>query len=163
LPPPTRQENCFFRDMHAVGTITKEVLRERTIECHQWVEAFRNHHVSIEWAELGLRKRGHPRPRLQQGERRQRCGRVFHSEDHGGRHQLPGGGPKYPTADAEYRIITRQLSRYTYYYFYVRDQQSGNDRAVRRLLPAVSITYYSEENPQMRCSRTYTPFTLCRP
>src|SRR5690348_1787295 len=33
--------------------------------------------------------------------------------------------PKYPTADAEYRIISRQRSRYTHYYFYIRDQVLG--------------------------------------
>jgi hypothetical protein len=50
LPLLTRPENIvhFFRDVHAVGAITKEVLRQRTTEYHQWVEAFaRNHHVPV--------------------------------------------------------------------------------------------------------------------
>jgi hypothetical protein len=33
--------------------------------------------------------------------------------------------PKYPTADPDYRIVSRQRSRYTHYYFYIRDQVLG--------------------------------------
>ena len=29
--------------------------------------------------------------------------------------------PKYPTKDANYRILARQRSRFTHYYFYIRD------------------------------------------
>jgi hypothetical protein len=62
LPLLTRPENIvhFFRDIHAVGAIKKEVLRQRTNEYNQWVEAFaRNHHIPIEWAEYGVRKEMH--------------------------------------------------------------------------------------------------------
>jgi hypothetical protein len=33
--------------------------------------------------------------------------------------------PKYPTADPDYRIVSRQRSRYTHFYFYLRDQVLG--------------------------------------
>ncbi|MGH9386885.1 MAG: hypothetical protein ACRD2N_21650 [Vicinamibacterales bacterium] len=33
--------------------------------------------------------------------------------------------PKYPTDDPHYRIVTRQRSRYTHYYFYIRDEVLG--------------------------------------
>jgi hypothetical protein len=33
--------------------------------------------------------------------------------------------PKYPTDDPNYRIVTRQRSRYTHYYFYIRDEVLG--------------------------------------
>jgi hypothetical protein len=38
LPLLTRPENIvhFFRDVHGVGAITKEVLRQRTTEYNQW-------------------------------------------------------------------------------------------------------------------------------
>jgi hypothetical protein len=50
--------------------------------------------------------------------------------------------PKYSTADPEYRIINRQRSRYTHYYFYVRDQVLGPIAlCVGSFLP-FSITYY---------------------
>src|SRR6201997_2418222 len=42
LPLLTRPENIvlFFRDIHQVKTISKEVLRQRTDDYHRWVEAF---------------------------------------------------------------------------------------------------------------------------
>ena len=42
LPLLTRPENIvhFFRDIHQVHTISKEVLRQRTDDYHRWVEAF---------------------------------------------------------------------------------------------------------------------------
>jgi hypothetical protein len=33
--------------------------------------------------------------------------------------------PKYPTGDPDYRILSRQRSRYAHYYFYVRDPVLG--------------------------------------
>jgi hypothetical protein len=50
LPLLTRPENImhFFRNVHGVGAITKEVLRQRTTEYNHWVEAFaRNHQIPI--------------------------------------------------------------------------------------------------------------------
>jgi hypothetical protein len=42
LPLLTRPENIvhFFRDIHQVEIISKEVLRQRTDDYHHWVEAF---------------------------------------------------------------------------------------------------------------------------
>ena len=80
LPLLTQPENIvhFFREVHGVSVVTKEVLRERTTEYNQWVEAFaRNHQIPIEWAEKGVRKEDYVRPRLRQMERRQRCGVYF--------------------------------------------------------------------------------------
>ena len=33
--------------------------------------------------------------------------------------------PKYPTKDVNYRILARQRSRFTHYYFYIRDETLG--------------------------------------
>jgi hypothetical protein len=33
--------------------------------------------------------------------------------------------PKYPTKDPNYRILARQRSRFTPYYFYIRDETLG--------------------------------------
>ena len=35
------------------------------------------------------------------------------------------GVPKYPTADPNYRILAHQRSRFTHYYFYIRDEVLG--------------------------------------
>jgi hypothetical protein len=33
--------------------------------------------------------------------------------------------PKYPTKDPNYRILAQQRSRFTHYYFYIRDEILG--------------------------------------
>ncbi len=80
LPLLTRPENIvhFFRDVHGVRAITKEVLRQRTDDYHRWVETFaRNHQIPIEWAEKGVRKEDYVLPFLQRMERRHRFGVYF--------------------------------------------------------------------------------------
>jgi hypothetical protein len=82
LPLLTRPENIvhFFRDVHDVGAITKEVLRQRTTEYNQWVEAFaRNLGVPMEWAEKGVRKEDYVRPWLRRMERQHRCAWLSNS------------------------------------------------------------------------------------
>jgi hypothetical protein len=145
LPLLTRPENIahFFRDVHGIGAITKEVLRQRTTEYHQWVEAFaRNHKIPLEWAEKGVRKEDYVRPHLRQMERRQRFGVYFILKSMEVGTNFWVAIPKYPTADPDYRIVSRQRSRYTHYYFYIRDQVLGPIAlCVGSFLP-FSITYY---------------------
>jgi len=145
LPLLTRPENIvhFFRHVHGVGAITKEVLRQRTTEYHEWVEAFaRNHDIPIEWAEKGVRKEDYVRPRLRQMEQRQRFGVYFILKSLEVGTNFRVAMPKYPSADPDYRIVAKQRSRYTHYYFYIRDQLLGPIAlCVGSFLP-FSITYY---------------------
>src|SRR6516225_7259391 len=122
----------FFRDVHGIYPITKEALRARTAEYQQWVEAFaRNHRIPIEWADdkalktKGLKREDYVRPYCQRMERRKRYGPYFilKSLEQGPKFRV--GLPKYPTADPNYRIITRTRGRYTHYYFYIRDEVLG--------------------------------------
>src|SRR5438094_1245133 len=65
LPLLTRPEHIvhFFRDVHRIAPITKEVLIQRTTEYKAWVEAFAcDHGVPIAWAEAGIKKEDHVRP-----------------------------------------------------------------------------------------------------
>ena len=145
VPLLTRPENIvhFFRDVHGVSVLSKEVLRQRTAANQQWVEAFaRNHQIPIEWAEKGVRKEDYVRPRLRQMERQQRFGVYFilKSMEVGANFRV--AVPKYPTADPDYRIVAKQRSRYTHYYFYLRDPVLGPlALCVGSFLP-FSITYY---------------------
>jgi hypothetical protein len=145
LPLLTRPENIvhFFRNVHGVGAITKEVLRQRTTDYNQWVEAFaRNHHIPIEWAEKGIRKEDYVLPRLRQMERNRRFGVYFILKSLEVGTNFRVAMPKYPSADPDYRIVARQRSRYTHYYFYIRDQVLGPIAlCVGSFLP-FSITYY---------------------
>jgi hypothetical protein len=145
LPLLTRPENIvhFFRDVHGVGAITKEVLRQRTTEYNQWVEAFaRNRRIPIEWAEKGVRKEDYVRPRLRRMERQDRYGVYFILKSMEIGTSFRSAMPKYPTADPDYRILSRQRSRYAHYYFYIRDPVLGPIAlCVGSFLP-FSITYY---------------------
>src|SRR2546425_3974514 len=128
LPLLTRPENMvhFFRDVHGIRAITKEVLRTRTNDYNRWVESFaRNHQIPIEWAEKGVRKEDYVRPALRRMERRNRCGVYFILKSMEVGTTFRSATPKYPTADPDYRILSRQRCRYTHYYFYIRDEVLG--------------------------------------
>jgi hypothetical protein len=126
LPLLTRPEHIvhFFRDVHGIAPITKEVLIQRTTEYKAWVEAFaRDHGVPITWAEAGVKKEDYVRPYYQRFARRRRVGVyfIFRSMEQGPKfHVLP---PK--AADPLYRLIRRMRGRYTHFYFYIRDDVLG--------------------------------------
>ena len=134
LPLLTRPEHIvhFFRDVHGVYPLTKDVLTKRTQEYQQWVEAFaRNHRIPIEWPNAKalktkkLKKEDYVRPYGQRMARQQRFGVyfIFKSLEQGPKFGIRV--PKYPTDDPAYRIVSRQRSRYTHYYFYIRDEVLG--------------------------------------
>ena len=79
LPFRTQPENIvhFFRDVHGVGAITKEVLRQRTHQYNQWVELLPESWDRQEWAEKGVRKRLRAPLVLRRMERQHRFGVYF--------------------------------------------------------------------------------------
>ena len=134
LPLLTRPEHIvhFFRDVHRIYPITKQALAQRTREYQQWVEAFaRNHRLPIEWADdkalkaKGLKREDYLRPYCASMERRKRFGPyfIFKSLEQGP--TFCARLPKFPTDDPDYRLLRRQRSRYTHYYFYIRDEVLG--------------------------------------
>jgi hypothetical protein len=151
LPLLTRPEHIvhFFRDVHGIYPITKEALAKRTQEYQQWVEAFaRNHRIPIEWPDAEplktkkLKKEDYVRPYGQRMVRQKRFGVyfIFKSLEQGPKFGIHV--PKYPTDDPAYRIVTRQRSRYTHYYFYIRDEILGPfAMCVGSFLP-FQTTYY---------------------
>src|SRR5215469_16925709 len=145
LPLLTRPENIvhFFRDIHRADVITKEVLRQRTGEYNRWVDAFaRKQRIPIEWAEKGVRKEDYVRFDLQRMERQNRFGVYFILKSMEVGPCFRSTLPRYPVEDPNYRIIARQRSRYTHYYFYIRDEALGPlSLCVGSFLP-FQITYY---------------------
>jgi hypothetical protein len=116
----------FFRQVVGVQTVDKEVLKRRTSEYQDWVEAFaRNHETPIEWAEKGVRKEDHVLPWQRAMVRKQRYGVyfIFKSMEQGPTFRCTI--PKYPTKDPNHRILTPQRTRHTHYYFYIRDEFLG--------------------------------------
>jgi hypothetical protein len=116
----------FFRDIVGVAEVSKEVLSQRTNDYQRWVEAYaRNHSIPIEWAEKGVRKEDHVLPWLNRMARRDGYGVyfIFKSLEQGPTYRV--SLPKYPSKDPHYRILARQRSRFTHYYFYIRDEVLG--------------------------------------
>jgi hypothetical protein len=116
----------FFRGVLGVAEVSKEVLSQRTEDYRGWVEAFaRNHKLPIEWAEKGVRKEDHVLPWLRRMARRDAYGVyfIFKSMEQGSTFRI--SLPKYPSKDPHYRIVAPQRSRFTHYYFYIRDEVLG--------------------------------------
>jgi len=116
----------FFREVLHVPSVSKEVLRQRTEDYRNWVEAFaRNHAVQIEWPEKGVRKEDHILPWLRRMERKNAYGVyfIYRSMEQGP--SFRSSPPKYPTDDPNYRILAPQRSRFMHYYFYIRDEVMG--------------------------------------
>jgi len=124
----SRPENVvyFFRNILGIQPITKEVLSQRTQDYRRWVEAFaRNHGIPMQWAEKGVRKEDYVLPWLRRMQRQNRYGVyfIFQSMEQGS--TFRARAPKYPTADPDYRILAKTRSRFTHYYFYLRDETLG--------------------------------------
>lgn len=145
LPLLTRPENIvhFFRDVHHIETISKEVLRQRTDDYHRWVEAFaRKRRIPLEWAEQGVRKEDYVRPHLRRTERRNQFGVSFILKSMERGPSFRSAVPRFPVDDPHYRILARQRSRYTHYYFYIRDEVLGPIALCLGSFLPFSITYY---------------------
>jgi hypothetical protein len=68
----------FVRHVLGIPVVSKEVLRQRTDDYRNWVEAYtRNPSIPIEWAEKGLRKEDHVLPALRRREKRAAYGVYF--------------------------------------------------------------------------------------
>ena len=116
----------FFHEVLGMPVVDKEVLRQRTNDYQNWVEAYaRNHNIPIQWAEKGVRKEDHVLPALHQMEKTNAYGVyfIFKSMEQGRTFRVTV--PKYPTQDPNYRILAQQWSRFTHYYFYIRDEFLG--------------------------------------
>ena len=116
----------FFRQVLGKPAVDKAVLSQRTSDYQNWVEAFaRNHHIPIQWAEKGVRKKDDLRPGLQRLERQNRFGVYFILKSMEQGKTFRCTVPKFPTRDPNYRILAPQRSRFTHYYFYIRDEVLG--------------------------------------
>jgi hypothetical protein len=116
----------FFRDVLGVPVIEKAVLSKRTEVYRGWVEAYAaNRKLPSEWAEKGVRKEDYVQPHLRRMVKHNTYGVyfIFKSMEQGSTFRI--SIPKFPTQDPNHRILARQRSRFTHYYFYVRDEVLG--------------------------------------
>jgi len=116
----------FFHNVVGEPVIGREVLSRRTNEYQAWVEAFaRNHTIPIEWAEPKVRKEDYVRPALRRMERAGQHGVYFILKSMEQGQTFRSAVPRFPTNDPNYRILARPRSRFTHYYFYIRDETLG--------------------------------------
>jgi hypothetical protein len=116
----------FFRQVLGIPVVSKEVLSQRTNDYRNWVEAYaRNHKIPIEWAEKGTRKEDYVLPALRRMEKKNAYGVyfIFRSMEQGRTFRI--SVPKFPVKDPNHRILAHQRSRFTHYYFYIRDAVLG--------------------------------------
>jgi len=116
----------FFRHVLGLAVVDKDVLSQRTNDYKNWVEAYaRNHHIPIQWAEKGVRKEDQVLPALRRMERKNSYGVyfIYRSMEQGRTFRI--SVPKFPTKDPNHRILAHQRSRFTHFYFYVRDEVLG--------------------------------------
>jgi hypothetical protein len=116
----------FFHHVLGIPVVSKEILSQRTNDYRGWVEAYaRNHCIPIEWAEKGLRKEDYVLPALRRLEKKNAYGVyfIFKSMEQGRTFRITV--PKFPTQDPNYRILAPQRSRFTHFYFYIRDEVLG--------------------------------------
>src|ERR1700729_336850 len=116
----------FFRQVLGIPVVSKEILSQRTNDYRDWVEAYaRNHKIPMEWAEKGTRKEDYVLPALHRMEKKNAYGVyfIFKSMEQGRTFRI--SVPKFPTQDLNHRILAHQRSRFTHYYFYIRDAVLG--------------------------------------
>src|SRR6202023_3685533 len=116
----------FVRHVLGIPVVSEEVLSQRTTACRNWVEAYaRNQGIAMEWAEKGVRKEDYVLPALRRMEKRNVYGVyfIFRSMEQGRTFRI--SVPKFCTDDPNYRILAHQQSRFTHYYFYIRDEVLG--------------------------------------
>jgi hypothetical protein len=124
----SRPENVvyFFRQVVGVPCVTQEVLRQRTQDYQTWVEAYAlNQGIPIEWPEKKVRKEDQMAPLLKRMERQNRYGVyfIYKSMEQGPTFRCHL--PKFPTKDPNYTLLRKTRSRFTHYYFYLRDPKLG--------------------------------------
>ena len=116
----------FVRQILGIPVVSKEVLSQRTRDYQNWVEAYaHNRHLPMEWAEKGVRKEDRVLPSLARLVRKDGHGVyfIFRSMEQGPTFRI--SMPKFPSSDLNYRILAPQRSRFTHYYFYIRDEVLG--------------------------------------
>ena len=116
----------FFHTVVGKACISKEVIKSRTEDYNSWVDSYaRNHKIPIEWAEKKARKEDIVLPELKRMERKNIFGVYYIMKSMEQGNTFRSVKPKYRIKDPDYRIIKNSRSRYTYYYFYIRDEVVG--------------------------------------
>ena len=116
----------FFRQVLGIPVVSKEILSQRTDDYRNWVEAYAgNHEFPWNGPKKACAKRITfcPRCAAWRSEALYGVYFIFKSMEQGRTFRI--SVPKYPTEDPNHRILAHQRSRFTHYYFYIRDEVLG--------------------------------------
>jgi hypothetical protein len=138
----------FFKKVNKDEIVDKNVLKKRTDDYNNWVEAYsQKNKIPLEWSEKGSRKEDVVKPYLGKMKRLNKTGvyYIMKSMEIGTTYRCIN--PKYKTKDPNYRIIKKHRSRYTHYYFYIYDEILGNMSVkVGSYLPFNTVYYINGHN-----------------
>src|SRR5262245_48279546 len=116
----------FFQRVAGVPVVDKAALGQRTKDYQNWVDAYaRNHDIPVEWAQKDVRKKDDLLPWLRHLERSNRYGVYFILKSMEQGPTFRCSVPNFPTKDANPRFLARKRSRFTHFYFYIRDEVLG--------------------------------------
>jgi len=133
----------FFKELHGIKEITKQVLASRTKDYQTWVEAYaRNNKIPIQWAEEGIKKEDYVMRYQQKMMRKNKTGVYFIFKSMEQEYTFRSIKPRYPSNDPHYQIISKTRLRFTHYYFYIIDPVLGPlAMRIASFLP-FTATYY---------------------
>ena len=138
----------FFHTVLGKKCITKEVIKSRTDDYNRWVDSYaRNHKIPIEWAKKKVRKEDLVLPELKRMERKNIFGVYYIMKSMEQGNTFRSIKPRFRTKNPDYMIIKNTRSRYTYYYFYIRDEVVGSMLIrVASYLPFQTTCYLNGHN-----------------
>jgi hypothetical protein len=138
----------FFHTVLGKKCITKEVIKSRTDDYNSWVDSYaRNHKIPVEWAKKKVRKEDLVLPELRKMERKNIFGVYYIMKSMEQGNTFRSIKPRFRTKNPDYRIIKNTRSRYTYYYFYIRDEVVGSMLIrVASYLPFQTTCYLNGHN-----------------
>lgn len=138
----------FFKEVVGKPCITKEILSARTNDYNGWVDSYAaNHGIPVEWAEKGNRKKDYVEAYLKKMEQNNFFGVYFILKSMEQGSSFRSVQPKFKTNDPNYRILKKSRSRFTHYYFYIRDKELGPIAIrVASFLPFQTTSYLNGHN-----------------
>lgn len=115
----------WIRDVQGREKVTKEFLKERSSRYRGWVESYAaKNGIPIEWAD-GQRKEEKLKPFRERAIKEGKFGVYFILKSMERGPAFTCQDPQYPTKDPNYVIVRKCKRLYTFYYFYIYDEELG--------------------------------------
>src|SRR5215469_2204291 len=141
-PAPKTSSTFSVTSTRSAPSAKKSCVSGPPITTAGWKPSPRNTTSLCSGPKKGSARKTTVRPHLRRLERQSQFGVSFILKSMERGPSFRSDVPRFPVDDPHYRILARQRSRYTHYYFYIRDEVLGPIAlCVGSFLP-FSITYY---------------------